>query len=141
MLGVPEFKIGHVDVHQAVHTLNAFKAVVGGSVVHEGQTQAPLDCDHERFENLRDNVLGRDEVDVVTTNSLQIEHDLRKFRRSHFRPFTKLAGLEILTKYATEIAPAKKDRARSVPPAQAIFLAKMRERAGHAGEPAALAYA
>ena len=86
-------------------------------------------------------MLRRDEVDVVATNFLQVEHDAREFRRCNFSAFTELTGLEILTKYAAKIAPAEKDRARSIPATQAIFFAEMRERAGHAREPAALAHA
>ena len=100
-----------------------------------------FDCDHEGFENLRHDVLGRDEVDVVAADPLQIEHDLRKLRRSCFCAFTELAGLEILAKDAAQIAPAEKDRARAVPPAQTIFLAEMWKRAGHPRKSSTLAHA
>src|SRR4029434_1935338 len=49
--------------------------------------------------------------------------------------------LEILAEHAAQIAPAEKDRPRPVPAAQAILLAKMRERARHSRLPPALAHA
>jgi hypothetical protein len=111
MLGVPEFEIGHVNVHDPVHPSNAFEAVVSRGVVNEREMQTAFDGDHERFQNLRHDVLGRDEVDVVATNSLQIEHDPRKRGSANFGAFAKLAGLKILAKDTTQIAPAEKDRA------------------------------
>jgi len=84
-------------------------------------------------------VFGRDEVNVVAAGSLQIEHDSRKLGRIHFRAFAELAGLEILAEHTPQVAPAEKDRPRTIPATQTVFFAKMRERAGHAREPAALA--
>jgi len=84
-------------------------------------------------------VLWRNEVDVVTAGSLQIEHDLREPGCGDFRAFAELADLEVLAKDATQVAPTEKDRARPVPAAQTIFFAEMRECAGDAGEPSALA--
>src|SRR5215472_10151961 len=78
MLGVPKFEIGHVDVHHPVHPANTFETVVGGGVVNQGQAQTALDRDCKRFQDLRHDMLGRNEVDVVAANSLQIEHDLCK---------------------------------------------------------------
>src|SRR6266446_7271680 len=139
MLGIPEFEIGHMDVHYPIHPLNAFEAIVGGGVINKRQTQAAFYCDNQRFQNLRHHVLRRDEVDVVTTDPLQIEHHLRKLTRRDFGAFTELAGLKILAKNTAQIAPAEKDCARYVPPAQTIFLAEMRERGGDARKPATLA--
>src|SRR4030095_3218286 len=84
-------------------------------------------------------MLGGDKVDVVAADSLQIEHDPRKLGRTHFCAFAELAGFEVLTEDAAQIAPAEKDRAGSVPAAQAIFLSEMRKGAGDAREPSALA--
>src|SRR5262249_53202845 len=139
MLAVPEFEVWHVDVHNPVHPLDAFEAVVSRGVIHERQTQPALHTDHERFKNLRHHVLRRDEVDVVAADLLQIEHDLRKLCSGHFCAFAELAGLEVLEKDAAQIAPAEKDCARAVPTAQTIFFSEMRERAGYSGEPSTLA--
>src|SRR5215468_4971841 len=141
MLGVPKFEIGHVNINDAVHPVNAFEAIVCRGVVHDRQTQPALDGDYQRFEDLRNDMLGRDKVDVVTTDALQIQHDLRELGGAHLRAFAELAGLEILAEHAAQIAPTEKDRARPVPAAQAIFLAKMRKRAGHTREPSAFTHA
>src|SRR6184192_2252287 len=101
--------------------------------------QATLHRDHEGFQNLRHDVLGHNEVDVVAAGVLQIEHDLCELAGTYLGAFAELARLEILTKDTAQIAPAEKNRARSVPAAQTIFLAEMRERAGDAREPATLA--
>jgi hypothetical protein len=77
----------------------------------------------------------------MASDLLESEHDLGKLNCGHLSAFSELAGLEVLAKYAAQIAPAEKDGARPVPAAQAIFLAEMRERAGNAREPTALAYA
>src|SRR4030095_4774585 len=108
MLGVPKFEIRHVDIHQTVHELYAFDTVVRRSVVDEGQTQTALDGNHKRFQDLRNDVLGCDKVDVVTTDPLQIEHDLRKLGRRDFCAFTKLARPAILTKHPAHSTPAQK---------------------------------
>ena len=79
---------------------------------------------------MRDDVLGGDEIDVVATDLLEIEHDAGEFWGVHFGAFAELAGLEILAENAAEIAPAKENRARAVPTAQTIFFAEMRKRAG-----------
>jgi hypothetical protein len=86
-------------------------------------------------------MLGRDKVDIVAADSLQIEHYTREFRSGDFCAFTELARLKVLAKHAAQIAPPKEDSARTIPSAQTIFLAEVREGAGHAREPAALAYA
>jgi hypothetical protein len=93
----------------------------------------------QRFEDLRHDVLRRDEVNVVAADLLQIEHDLRKLGRADFRAFAELAGLEVLAEDAAQIAPAEKDRARAIPAAQTIFFTEMRKRAGYARKPPALA--
>src|SRR6267143_6795000 len=100
--------------------------------------QATLHRDHERFQDLRHDVLGRHEVDVVAAGVLQIEDDLCELAGAYLGAFAELARLKILTKDTAQIAPAEKDRARSVPAAQTIFLAKMRKRAGYTRQPAAL---
>src|SRR5262249_4281129 len=117
MLALPKFEIGHVNINDVFHPANAFEAVVGRGVVNKRQTKPAPDTDHERFENLPNKMLGRDEVDVWETNSLQIEHDVRKLRSVHFPASAKLAGLEILAEDAAQIAPAEENRARAVPAA------------------------
>ena len=37
VLRIPEFEIGHVDVRQPLHELNAFQAVVGRRVIDQRQ--------------------------------------------------------------------------------------------------------
>src|SRR5437899_8348617 len=101
--------------------------------------QATLHRDHESFQDLRHDVLGRDEVDVVAAGVLQIEHDFCELAGTYLGAFAELARLEILTKDTAQIAPAEKDRARSVPAAQTVFFAKMRKRAGYTRQPATLA--
>src|SRR5437588_9792022 len=103
--------------------------------------QATLHRDHERFQDLRHHVLGRHEVDVVAAGVLQIEHDFCELAGTYLGTFAELARLEILTENAPQIAPAEKDRARSVPAAQTVFFAKMRKRAGYTRQPATLANA
>src|SRR2546430_7949943 len=103
--------------------------------------QATLHRDHERFQDLRHDVLGRHEVDVVAAGVLQIEHDFCELTGTYLGAFAELARLEILTENAAQIAPAEKDRARSVPAAQAVFFAKMRKRAGYNRQPATIANA
>ena len=92
------------------------------------------------FEDLRDDVLGGDEIDVVATDLLKIEHDAGEFWGVHFGAFAELAGLEILAENAAEIAPAKENRARAVPTAQTIFLRRNAEkRAGDTCQSSAFA--
>src|SRR5437763_17149220 len=103
--------------------------------------QATLDSDHERFQDLRHDVLGRNKVDVVAAGVLQIEHDFCELAGTYLGAFAELGRLEILTKHAAQIAPPEKNRARPVPAAQTVFFAKMRKRAGYTRQPATLANA
>src|SRR6266478_469097 len=70
--------------------------------------QATLHRDHERFQDLRHDVLGRHEVDVVAAGVLQIEHDFCELAGTYLGAFAELARLEILTKDTAQIAPAEK---------------------------------
>ncbi|MEI2769540.1 MAG: hypothetical protein V9G98_01945 [Candidatus Competibacter sp.] len=74
---------------------------------------------------------GRDEVDVVATLLLQVEHHAGQRLRRNCPPRPLLADFPILTKHATQVAPGKKDRPRSSPAAQRIFLAMMWTAAMH----------
>jgi len=56
-----------------------------------------------------------------------------------FLAFTDLAGLEVLTKDAAEIAPGKEDGARALPATQHILFTEVRKGTGDAGVPTNLA--
>src|SRR2546422_8355370 len=111
--------------------------------------QAVVDGRCDRFDDLWRNVFRRDEVDVVATASLQRQHhagDVLRRRSARRRSrFDRLADVVVLAEHASQVAVREEDGARSVPAAQTILLAEVRERAaddgvaaGFAGGPAIL---
>src|ERR687892_549180 len=86
----------------------------------------------KRFENLRHDMFGRDEVDVVTPLLLQLEHHPGQLSGRYLVAFALLARFIVLTEYTAQVAPAEKDRAGAMPPADDVLLAEMREIRGHA---------
>ena len=141
MFRVPQLEIRHVNVHEPVHKSNTLQAVIGGGIVDERHTQSMLHGYCQCLEDLGHNVFGRDKINVVATDRLEIEHHMRELDGRNLRAVAKLACLEVLTEHAAQIAPAEKDRARPVPSSQAILFSKMWERACHSGLPSALAHA
>ena len=100
MLGIPQFEIRHVNIDHPVHEPDAIHAVVGRSIIDQRQVQAALDCQHQSLENLRHDVFGGDEVDVMATERLQLEHHARKVLGPIFCAFAQLARLEVLAEHA-----------------------------------------
>src|SRR4029453_1870406 len=82
-----------------------------------------------------------DKVDVVAAGRLKIHHDVRKFRGRDFGAFAKLAGLKILAKHTTQIAPAEENCPGTIPTTQAILFTEMRKRARNSRGSSTLAHA
>jgi hypothetical protein len=72
-------------------------------------------------------VLGCDEVDVVATARLQLEHHPREVPGPDVLAFAELARLEVLAEDAAQVAPREEDRARASPAAQDILLPEVGE--------------
>src|SRR2546430_1499131 len=104
-----------IIVRQSVKSLGCLKYVVGCAVGNELPTKARLRCQPEALEDLTQNLLRREEIDVVAADIFQIEQDTRELGCGDFCAFAVLASLEVLTKHVAQIAPAENDRARPVP--------------------------
>jgi hypothetical protein len=70
----PALEVGHVHVHDAVEQPERLERVVAARVVDEGNVEAPFHRVDQRLQDLRDHVLGGDEVDVVAASFLEAEH-------------------------------------------------------------------
>ena len=62
------------------------------------------------FENLGHDMLGRHEIDVVTTLALKVNHQFGEFLRWKLGADGLLADVPVLTEDATEVAQAEEDR-------------------------------
>ena len=128
-----------VDVDDAVHQLDGVERIVGAGVVDQRQAQAAFDRERQRFQDLRDDVLGRDEVDVVAAAGLQVEHHSRQLVGLDGVPLALPTGLVVLAEDAAQVAPAEEDGSGAAPAAQAVFFAEVREVAGYDSVAAGLA--
>ena len=115
--------VGHVDVDDAVQQPQRLDAVVAAGVVDERQPQPLPAGDLHRGYDLRDDVAGRHEVDVVAALFLQCEHDVGDRRWFDLASLTLLREIPVLAVDAAQVAPAEEDRPGAAPAAQHIFLA------------------
>jgi hypothetical protein len=130
----PELEVRHVDVHDAVEEGQAVERIVPTRVVDDGEAEPPLDRHRQGLEHLGHHVFGRDEVDVVAAQPLQVQHEGgndvgRRGPGARPRP-EPLADIEVLAEDAAQVAVAEEDRARAVPAAQARLFSEVREGAG-----------
>src|SRR5262249_34830174 len=130
---VPIFEVRHVDVHDAVHQLQAVQRVVGAGVVNDRQPQPTFERVRQRLQNLRDDMLWGDEIDVVATARLKLQHHGRQLTRPRLLTSALVRGLPVLTEDAFQVAPTEEDGSRALPAAQAVLLAKMGKVAGDLG--------
>jgi len=131
--GVGVLHIGHVDVDQAVHQAERLGRVVAAGVVDDGQPQSRLDGDRQSHDDLWDDVRRRNQVDIVCSLLLQIEHHRRQALRRHRSPGHALADVVVLTILAVQIAARKEYRAGAVVPTQDVLFAVVRAVAGDVG--------
>jgi hypothetical protein len=129
-LARPELEVGHVDVDDPLQQAEAVERVVGARVVDDRKREAAGEGERQRFEDLRNHVLGGDPVDVVAADRLQLEHHLGQ-PFGHDGLALHLPGdVVVLAEDAAEVAPGEEDRPRAAPAAQAVLLAEMREVGG-----------
>ena len=119
--GRPILEVRHVDVDDPVEPAQTLRRVVGARIVYEGDSQSEGHGNRQRFQHLRNDVLGRHEVDVVAPLALQRQHHAREFlgtrpTRARSGPYT-LADVEVLTEHAPQIAVREEDRTGTVPSA------------------------
>jgi hypothetical protein len=129
----PELEVRHVDVDDPVHQLEAVEAVVRARVVDDRQPETAVDSEWQRLEDLRDDVLGRDPVDVVTPNGLQLQHHPGKPSRAHALASHFPRDVVVLAEHAAEVAAAEEDGAGAPAAAETVLLAEVREVRRHDG--------
>lgn len=92
----------------------ALEAVVTAAVIDQRQTQASFNRRGQRLQDVRHDVLGCDEVDVVATDFLQSHHQDRQLACIQVPPFHQLTDLEVLTEDTAQVAAAEEDRAQPI---------------------------
>ena len=85
------------------------------------------------LEDLGHDVLGRDEVDVVAADRLQLEHHLGEAHRAGALAAYVPGDVVVLAEDAAQVAAREEDRARAAPAAKAVLLAEVREVRGDDG--------
>ena len=74
------------------------------------------------------NVVGRgDEIDIMASLSLEIQHDFGQFFRSDFFTMAEVAYVIILAEDAAEVTVGEEYRSRAIPSHQRRFLSEMGE--------------
>src|SRR5919198_4403269 len=107
---IEEFDIGKVDIDDAVEQPDGFKGLIPPTVVYQRQPKTLLDRQRQSGDQLRSDMRRGDEIDVVTTLALQIEHDGSELAGAHRPPFATMVDLPALAELAEEITPGEKDR-------------------------------
>src|SRR5262249_25410865 len=120
----------------AIHPSEALHGVVRAGVVDERQSEPASDGQGQRLEDLGHDVFGRDEVDVVAADPLELEHHLGELCRAHLVAVAGLRGVVVLAEDALEVAEREEDGAAPGPAAEAVLLAEMGEVARDARAPA-----
>jgi hypothetical protein len=136
---LPELEVGHVDVHDAVQPSQRFQPVVAAGIVDQRQSQAPLGRHDQCFEDLRHDMAGRDQVDVVAAQFLQAKHLARQLLGGDRPPVAFPTDVEVLAEHAAQAALAEENCAGACPAPQAIFLAVMGKGIAHHGQPPGVA--
>lgn len=101
---MPELEVGHVYINDPVQDSERLKTVVAARIVDERKPEASVDCDGKRCKDLGNNVGRRDEVYIVASLSLQLEHDVCKLARIAFGANRAVADVAILTERAEQVA-------------------------------------
>jgi len=76
---------------------------------------------------------GADEVDIMATLGLEMEHHEGHFFRFYLPALAQLADLVVLTKLASQVAPGEEDGPRAMIPHQGRLLAEMGVVTGNHG--------
>src|SRR3990170_4780157 len=126
-LPVPELEVRHVDVHDVVEQTQGVHRVVGAGVVDDRETQSQFNCNGQRLQDLRHDVLRGNEVDVVAPLVLEEEHHARKVGRGNYYALSQLADVEVQAIHTAEVAPSKEDRAAPTPAAEAVLFTEVGE--------------
>jgi hypothetical protein len=116
----PQLEVGHVDVDDPLHQAEAVERVVGARVVDDRQLEAAVEGERQRFKDLRNDVLGRDPVDVVAADHLKLEHHPGEPLGSDDLPPHLPRDVVVLAEDAAEVASREEDRSGAAPAAEAI---------------------
>jgi hypothetical protein len=100
--------------------------VIPGRIVDDGQAQTARNSDRQRFEDLRNHVGWRHQIEIMAPIALDVEKYVRQVRSINRLPLDELADVIVLAVDATQVATAEEHRPGAAPAAQHIFLAEMR---------------
>jgi hypothetical protein len=113
-LGIPEFKIGHVDIENVFDKLQRLDAVITAAVVNQGHPKAIFNGKDKRFKDLWYDMGRRDKIDVMAAHLLQLIHHCSQLHVSDLLPALLVADVVILAKSAHQIAMGKEYGAGSI---------------------------
>jgi hypothetical protein len=88
-------------------------------------------CNFNRCNDLRNDMAWRYKIDVVATLCLQLQHHVCELFRFDLAAQPLLTDVPVLAIHATKVAPAKENRAGTIPATQRIFFTVMRAHAVH----------
>src|SRR5574339_714973 len=101
--------------------------------------QAALHCKHKRLQYLRNHMLLCDQIDIMASCRLKLQHHLGKSLRRCLCTTSLMTDLEILTERAAQAAPGEEDGPAPTPAAQTGFFPLVRKIAADAGPATRLA--
>jgi len=123
MLRVLELEVRQIDIDNAIKQPNHLKRVVAAGVVQQRYGQPPANGLPERCYNVGNQMRGRNQIDVMASPALEIQHYAGKRRMAGLRPIPPVGNLPVLAKDAEQVAVGEKDRPRPPPAAQRTFFA------------------
>jgi hypothetical protein len=127
-LRVSVLHIGHIDIDHSIEQGQRFRAVIASGIVDQRQVKPSLGRNVDSSDDLGDHVARANEVDVVAALVLKLEHHSRQVARFYRSAYAFLTDFPVLAKNAAKIAPAEKDRPRSIPAPEHIFFSMVRPR-------------
>jgi hypothetical protein len=126
--------VGKIDVHKAPQKPEDLGVLVTTGVIDNRDTETFLASTVNGFENLRNKVRWRDEIDVVASLPFQRPHHSGKAKGSDLNPFAKMADRVVLAVHTGHIASRKENSSRTPVPAEDFLFPKVGMKTRHPGK-------
>lgn len=122
----PHLKVRQVDIHQAIHELERLWRIKTRRVVDDGHAQSPILGVQDAQCDLWDDMLWRDDVDVVhVAYFLQLDVPIAQFLGGEIHAVSLVRDVVILTEDAAEVASAHEYRSTAIVALNARFCSSL----------------
>jgi hypothetical protein len=136
--GIPDSRVvtevphvNQIDLNNALEHGHGLRFLVATGVIHNGEHQASLPGCENRLDYRRQEVGGRDQIDVGRTPLLEGQHHLHKIFQARGVTVAQLAYREVLAVDACHAAVSEEYGARTSPAGNGRFLTCVKTEAGN----------